>query len=149
MDPAVVSKVAARLAGARIWGKLATHPASGHEPPMRRLVTLAPLLLLAACAPRVAQHPTPTTDPTRVVRPTGGLFGVTATDLIARFGQPSFQVREGAGTKLQWSENGCVLDAYLYPPPNGQGVPRVAHVDARNPSGVDVDVDRCLSLIAR
>ena len=116
---------------------------------MRRSVTLVPILLVAACAPRVQQQPPAVTGPAPVVRPTGGLFGVTASDLIARFGQPGFQVREGVGTKLQWSENGCVLDAYLYPPPNGQGVPRVTHVDARGPSGADLDIDRCLALMAR
>jgi hypothetical protein len=116
---------------------------------MRRPVTLVPILFLAACAPRVAQQPAPTTTPVGVDRPSGVLIGLTASELGARFGAPRFQVREGAGTKLQWSENGCVLDAYLYPPPNGQGVPRVAHVDARNPSGADLNIDNCLSLMAR
>ena len=117
---------------------------------MRHSVTLVPIFVLAACAPRVAQQPAPTTTPTLVDRPSSGvLIGLTASELGARFGAPKFQVREGSGTKLQWSENGCVLDAYLYPPPNGQGVPRVAHVDARNPSGVDLHIDSCLSLMAR
>jgi hypothetical protein len=116
---------------------------------MRRLV-LVSLFFIAACAPRVAQQPAPGpgTAPVEHV-PSGVLIGLTASELGARFGSPSFQVREGDGTKLQWSENGCVLDAYLYPPPNGQGVPRVAHVDARNPSGADLHIDSCLALIAR
>ena len=115
-----------------------------------RIVLLALLLFLAACAPRVAQQPAPTTTPTVAERPSSGvLIGLTASELGTRFGAPGFQVREGAGTKLQWSENGCVLDAYLYPPPNGQGVPRVMHVDARNPSGVDLNIDSCLALMAR
>ena len=117
---------------------------------MRRPVTLVPILFLAACAPRVAQQPAPGpgTAPVEHV-PSGVLIGLTASELGVRFGAPRFQVREGAGTKLQWSENGCVLDAYLYPPPNGQGVPRLAHVDARNPSGADLNIDNCLSLLAR
>ena len=114
-----------------------------------RFLPLVLIAGLAACAPRVATPVEPVPSPTTPIRPTGGLFGVTSNDLIARFGQPSFQVREGAGTKLQWSENGCVLDAYLYPPPNGQGVPRVMHVDARNPSGADLGLDSCLALLAR
>jgi hypothetical protein len=116
---------------------------------MRRLV-LVSLFFIAACAPRVAQQPAPGPGiaPAEHV-PSGVLIGLTASELGARFGSPSFQVREGDGTKLQWSENGCVLDAYLYPPPNGQGVPRVAHVDARNPSGADLHIDSCLALIAR
>jgi hypothetical protein len=117
---------------------------------MHRSAALVPILILAACAPRVAQQPAPGPISTQTDRvPSGVLIGMTASELGARFGAPSFQVREGAGTKLQWSENGCVLDAYLYPPPNGQGVPRVAHVDARNPSGVDLQIDSCLALLAR
>jgi hypothetical protein len=115
---------------------------------MRSLVLIS-ILLLAACAPRVTQ-PAPAPAPTPVVRPPSGvLIGLTASELGARFGQPTFQVREGGGTKLQWSENGCVLDAYLYPPEGGRGVDRVMHVDARNPSGVDLNIDTCLALLAR
>ncbi len=74
---------------------------------------------------------------------------MTADELGQRFGQPTFQVREGPGTKLQWSQNGCVLDAYLYPPESGHGADRVAHVDARAPSGVDLNIESCLGLLAR
>jgi hypothetical protein len=114
---------------------------------MRRLLLLAAVAALAACAPRV-QAPAPvTTAP--VVRPSGVLIGLTASDLVARFGQPGFQVREGSGTKLQWSRAGCVLDAYLYPPDGGRGADRVAHVDVRNPSGADVPIDSCIGVLAR
>ena len=116
---------------------------------MRRLATLAPILVLAACAPRVATPVEPSPTPVAPIRPTGGLFGITSNDLIARFGQPSFQVREGNGTKLQWTGNGCVLDAYLYPPENGRGADRVVHVDARNRSGADLDLNTCLGVLAR
>ena len=106
------------------------------------------MLFLAACA-RAPRAVEPAPVPVTTTRPSGPLIGLTASELGSRFGQPGFQVREGAGTKLQWSQNGCVLDAYLYPPPGGQGVARVAHVDARRPSGVDIDVDSCLGLLAR
>jgi len=115
---------------------------------MRLLVPIAAMSILAACAPRVTA-PAPAPAPAPVQRPSGVLIGLTASEIGARFGQPGFQVREGVGTKLQWSQNGCVLDAYLYPPPNGQGVARVTHVDARRPSGADLDVDSCLALFAR
>ena len=114
-----------------------------------RFLVAALFLALAACAPRVATPVEPAPSPTTPIRPTGGLFGVTSSDLIARFGQPSFQVREGTGTKLQWAENGCVLDAYLYPPDSGRGADRVMHVDARNPSGADLNLDSCLALLDR
>ena len=114
---------------------------------MRRLVGIAPFVVLAACAPRV-QAPPPATA-AQVARPSGVLIGLTASELGSRFGQPTFQVREGVGTKLQWSENGCVLDAYLYPPESGRGADRVTHVDSRSPSGADLDLNTCLGLLAR
>jgi hypothetical protein len=115
---------------------------------MRLLLPVAALLVLAACA-RAPRAVEPAPPPVTPDRPSGVLIGLTASELGQRFGQPGFQVREGPGTKLQWSENGCVLDAYLYPPPNGQGVARVTHVDARRPSGADLDLDSCLALLAR
>ena len=77
------------------------------------------------------------------------MVGLTANDLISRFGQPTFQVKEGVGTKLQWSQNGCVLDAYLYPPENGHAGDRVTHVDSRQPSGADININACLDLMRR
>jgi hypothetical protein len=115
---------------------------------MRLLLPIAAALLIAGCA-RAPRAVEPAPAPATTARPAGVLLGFTASELGQRFGQPGFQVREGEGTKLQWSENGCVLDAYLYPPPNGQGVARVAHVDARRPSGVDIDLESCLALLAR
>ena len=113
-----------------------------------RFLSLVAILAVAACAPRV-QTPAPGPAPGPVQRPTGALIGLTASELGQRFGQPGFQVREGQGTKLQWSRSGCVLDAYLYPPDSGRGVERVTHVDARNPSGADLDLSLCLALLAR
>ena len=136
-----------RLAVARIWGKLATAQSNSHDFPMRRLAALAPIVILAACAPRV-HGPAPVSKPV-IEQSTSVLIGLTAHDLGVRFGQPSFQVREGVGTKLQWSENGCVLDAYLYPPESGRGVERVMHADSRSPSGADLPIDSCLALMSR
>ena len=115
---------------------------------MRRLSILLPVLVLAACAPRV-QQPTPVSKPV-TERPGGTtMVGLTANDLVSRFGQPTFQVREGVGTKLQWSQNGCVLDAYLYPAEGGRGGDRVMHVDTRQPSGADLPLNACLDLMRR
>ena len=70
-------------------------------------------------------------------------MGASAAELGQRFGPPTFQVREGPGTKLQWSRGGCVLDAYLY----GPGTERVTHVDARRPSGDDLPLATCLTMM--
>ena len=114
---------------------------------MRRFVP--PLvMILAACStvPKTAPVPVATKP---MPRPSGELVGLTVHDLGLRFGQPRFQVQEGPGTKLQWAGGGCVLDVYLYPPASGRGVERVTFADARRPSGADIDVKSCLSLIGR
>lgn len=115
---------------------------------MRLLIVIIAALLIAACA-RAPRAVEPGPAPVTPDRPSGVLIGLTASELGQRFGQPSFQVREGPGTKLQWSENGCVLDAFLYPPESGRGVERVLHADARAPSGAGMAIETCLALLAR
>ena len=115
-----------------------------------RLILLALLMLaVAACAraPR-AVEPAPAPAPAPAGA-TGQLIGMTASELVARFGQPGFTVQEGVGTKLQWARNGCVLDAYLYPPENGHPITRVTHVDTRRPSGDRIEQTSCLAMLAR
>lgn len=114
---------------------------------MRLLPPLGLALLAAGCASAPKPVPTPVSAP--APRPQSGqLIGLSAAELGARFGRPSFQVKEGPGTKLQWTINGCVLDAYLYPPAGAQGGERVTHVDARRPSGDDLPLATCLLMIA-
>ena len=114
---------------------------------MRRLLALAILSLVAACARAPRTPPGPAPAP--VERPSGVLIGLTASDLAGRFGQPTFRVREGPGTKLQWADGRCVLDAYLYLPESGRGLERVVHVDARRPSGDNFDLESCLEVLTR
>ena len=114
---------------------------------MRRL-TPALVVVLAACSTVPKSQPVPVAA-TLATKPNGELVGLTVHDLGLRFGQPRFQVQEGPGTKLQWAGGGCVLDVYLYPPASGRGVERVTYADARRPSGADIDVRSCLSLIGR
>ena len=114
---------------------------------MRFLIVIFAALLIAACAR--APQATPGPGPAPVSRPSGVLIGMTATDLIARFGQPRLQLREGPGTKLQWAADGCVLDAFLYPPEDGRGFPRVMHAEARAPSGAGMVAETCIGLLAR
>jgi hypothetical protein len=120
-----------RLAATDGRGKLASAGRARHHPPMRRTVIVASALLAAGCASRpVAVEPTPIIQESR-----SDLLGMTASDLVQRFGTPALQIREGTSLKLQFRGAGCVLDAYLYPPVGGRGAERVTHVDARLPTG--------------
>ena len=114
---------------------------------MRYLVPAA-LLLLSACATAPQPEPPPVPLP---VTPSphipSSVLGLTAAELVARLGNPALQVREGAGLKMQFRSDRCVLDAYLYPPRAGAGLTRVTHSDARLPSGVDTDQAACISAI--
>ena len=115
---------------------------------MRRILAPSLALLVAACASTPAPKPAPVvTAPT--TRSPSALIGLTASDLISRFGQPSFQVREGPGLKLQWSANGCVLDTYLYPSGTGRVAETVTHIDTRRPSGVALPQPECVGLLLR
>jgi len=105
-------------------------------------------LFAAACA---TTPPQPPAQPTRPIVPSphvsGGLIGLTASELVLRLGSPALQVREGVGLKMQFRSRQCVIDAYLYPPESGQGITRVTHSDARLPSGADTDQAACISSV--
>ncbi len=117
---------------------------------MRRFAPLALTAFLGACAggappasPVIA--PPRATPAPAVVR--GPLNGQSAGELVARFGSPTFQVREGPGLKLQWSSASCVLDVYLYPPVGSAGEARALHADARRPDGNATDAGGCARAI--
>ena len=108
-------------------------------------ISLALVLFLAGCAtvPPVAPPQPAPVQP--IVPDRAGLVGLTAQQLVSKLGSPALQVREGTSLKLQFRNNYCVLDAYLYP---GQsGVLVVTHVDTRRPSGVDTDQATCISAL--
>lgn len=98
-------------------------------------------ILLAACAS--APKPTQPVAPLPVERARDGLVGMTADELVRRFGTPALQVREGTSLKLQFRSPQCVLDAYLYP--TGSAPLRVTYVDARTPSLGDIDPALCIA----
>ena len=115
---------------------------------MRNPILLVAALLLAGCVARAPEAPPPVTQapvPTRPAMP-GSLVGMSAGELIQRMGQPTLQVREGPGLKLQWRGRSCVLDAYLYLQGN---VERVTHVDTRLANGNDTSQPACIASLTR
>ena len=114
---------------------------------MRRYLALTATLFLADCASRpevpVAEPVTPQAPPANEPRL---VYGLSAQELVARFGNPAFQAREGNSLKLQFRSRRCVLDAYLYAAANGAPL-RVTHVDTRLPSGSDTDQSACIAAL--
>lgn len=113
---------------------------------MRRLIILS-YLLVAGCATAPEQpqpQPTPITVSPHI---RSDLLGLSVSELVQRLGTPALQIREGPGLKLQFRASRCVLDAYLYVAPSGQGVERVTHVDTRLRSGADADLRTCVAAI--
>lgn len=118
-------------------------------------LTLLPLAMLAGCAtaPRTAPLVRPGYPPVVVapVRAPAGLeavVGRNARALVALFGDPGLDVREGSARKLQFLGPACVLDLYLYPTRRGAD-PVVTHVDARLPDGRDTDKAACVETLSR
>jgi hypothetical protein len=114
---------------------------------MRRLILIASLatLALAGCGKVAAPVEAPPPAPQPVEH--GDLIGLSATDLVQRFGTPDLQVREGDGLKVQYRAPACVLDTYLYVGPSGTGVAHVTHVDVRDRDGRRADQAACVAAL--
>ena len=115
-------------------------------------------LALSACASTIpAPSKTPATVPPPVnyapnayLGATGTgpaeLMGLKASALVNLFGQPKLDVKEGAGRKLQFLNERCVLDTYLYAQKSG-GDAVVAHAEARDRNGIDMPAVNCTALL--
>jgi hypothetical protein len=109
----------------------------------------------AGCVAPVRQTPAPPVrpppPPPSPVYSTNGLesvMGQNARVLVALFGNPDLDVREGPARKVQFLGPVCVLDAYLYAPRQG-AEPVVTHIDARLPDGRDIDRSSCVAALSR
>jgi hypothetical protein len=71
-----------------------------------------------------------------------GLIGADARRLIAALGQPRLDIKDRSVRKLQFATSRCIIDAYLYAPSPGRE-PVTTHVDARLPTGEDMDITAC------
>ena len=89
--------------------------------------------LLAACghapdaAPSIAAAP--------AAFDTTGLSGLSAAQLVARYGKPDFRRSDPPAQLWQYRRAGCVLDVFLY---RDAGVFRVAHAEARSSGLIEV-----------
>ena len=110
---------------------------------MRRFIALSLTLVIAGCAARPEQPAVVTPPPPPQPVESGSLTGLTAPELVGRFGSPALQIREGSSLKLQFRGSRCVMDAYLYPS-GGSGTLKVTHVDTRTPTGGDFDQAACI-----
>ena len=109
---------------------------------MRRILLFASSLLVAACATtplpeQPGEQPQPPSAHTR-----GAVIGLTAAEMVQRFGTPALQIREGESVKLQFRSSQCVLDAYLYA--TGTAPHRVTYVDTRTRALAEVDPAFCI-----
>lgn len=114
-------------------------------------IAAALFLPLAACGgvvPPPATHvaPPPAGPPASAFTRPGPLIGSDARHLMQMFGQPRLDIRESTMRKLQFANGRCVLDAYLYVPPQAKE-PLVTHVDARTPAGIDTDPASCAAAL--
>jgi len=107
---------------------------------MRRISAISLSLLLAACA--TAPKPGQPTEVPVSPHMRGEIIGLTAEELVRRFGTPALQIREGESLKLQFRSAQCVLDAYLYP--SGSAPHRVTYVDTRTRSLAEADQADCI-----
>ncbi len=120
---------------------------------------IAPLVAMAALSACGAAVPPPKTAPA-AVRPAPNpylgagpgapveLAGKDARALGNLFGKPRLDVREGAGRKLQFVNDRCVLDAYLYAPRAGSEAV-VTYAEARDRAGIDMPASSCSALLRR
>ena len=114
-----------------------------------RFLASAPIALLAACGPTTGRIPVASAPPpVRIEAGLDRVMGRDARTLISQFGAPNQDVREESARKLQYASAVCVLDAYLYSPGPGRE-PVVTHVDARLPTGEDIDRASCIAALIR
>jgi starvation-inducible outer membrane lipoprotein len=113
---------------------------------MRRILVLSATVFLAACATQPTQVQTQQQRPqSPLANARGHVIGLTAEELVQRFGAPALQIREGNSWKLQFRSGLCVLDAYLYPQLSGQTPYRVTYVETRTPSLGSIRQMDCIS----
>jgi hypothetical protein len=129
----------------------------------RILGAVALLGLVSACTstttsngkPRAPSYIPPPPLPRGGVRPASipgnasdRVMGSDAQSLVQLFGPAQQDVREDGARKLQFGNQFCVLDAYLYAPTKGK-TPVVTFVSTRTPDGRDAERNSCVLALQR
>jgi len=118
----------------------------------RSVPSLLVLTLLAGCGAGATTQPPPLSAGTMAVTapsaPLLDLKGHNADELLALFGSPGLDVVDGPSRKLQFANDRCVVDAYLYAPRPGQ-TPVVSYAEARNRAGAAAEMVGCLAELRR
>ncbi len=121
---------------------------------MRWAPPIAAALTLAACGDVIPPPPravfTPATprpaQPTQalpVEQSKNGIIGSDARALIRMLGEPRLDIRDPEVRKLQFGNERCVVDAYLYPQ-RARSDPVVTYAEARTVDGTSMDVTACI-----
>ncbi len=74
------------------------------------------------------------------------LLGRDARDIIELLGAPRQDVREGVGRKLQFGNDACILDVYLYPQSTND-TPIAVYLSARVPDGREAEKTSCFNVL--
>jgi hypothetical protein len=120
----------------------------------RLIATLTGILALSACGEggTTASSRRPAFIPPPVsARSVAGLdkvMGRDARSLVQMFGTARQDVREDGARKLQFANEVCILDAYLYPPAKGKTAV-VSYVTARVPDGRSADPAPCVTSLGQ
>lgn len=103
-------------------------------------------LILSACGP-TGGAVAPEVGFTPATRPQAGvLVGMDARALQRQFGKPRLDIRDPTARKLQFANDRCILDAYLYAPAENRE-PVVTYFEARTPAGVAADGNACAKIL--
>jgi len=95
--------------------------------------------------------PSASPAPTPVVQETGSdaVIGSPASRLTRLFGPARIDLTEGDARKLQFANEQCVLDVFLYPTGPGEA-PIASYVETRRPQdGSAIDREACVDALRR
>jgi len=134
---------------------------------MQKLILLAAVLALAACAAPTGPHApavtpetvnaepaapiaSPTVGVTTVAKPkitSAQLLGKGGSWVKSKLGEPTFVRAEKTANLWQYKNHICVLNVFLYVEGDDLSQPHVLHFDARDAKGANTDRNRCLAVL--